>query len=489
MTEHPNLLPAAAVRRLGNGLLAAIVVAAAGCASGPDYQAAALPAAASGAFVSPATRAVTHGAELPDDWWRLYEDASLDALVQAALAANTDLRIAQANLDRAQAVFRESRSALWPATTVSGSAQHGRDAAASTGPVRAPVQWSYSGGLQLAYEVDLFGRVRRDIEAAQHDAESMAAARDAARVAVVAETTRAYVEACALGESMAVARESVALTSHNLELVTQKWQAGSASRLDVERAGASAARARAALPPLQGQRQATLFEMAALLGRPPAAVPEAAAQCRQAPALRGPMPVGDGAALLRRRPDIRLAEHRLAADTARIGLAVADLYPRITLGAAGSRLRDDAGNRDWSFALGPLISWHFPNVMAARSRIGQARAQSAASLAAFDGAVLTALKETEQALTIYDASLSQHEALLDARDRAGRAYRLADQRYRAGAIAYLDVLLAQADHVEARARLAASALQVGSDRVSLFRALGGGWTAAAPPPDPPSSDR
>ena len=484
MTERPIVS-----HRSGSGLLAALVMTAAGCASGPDYRAAAVPAAAAGAFVSPATRAVAHGAELPDDWWRLYEDASLDALVQTALAANTDLRIAQANLDRAQAMFREARSAQWPATTVSGSAQYGRDAAASSGPGRAPVQWSYSGGLQLAYEVDLFGRVRRDIEAAQHDAGSMAAARDAARVAVVAETTRAYVEACTLGESIAIARESVTLTSHSLELVTQKWQAGSASRLDVERAGASAARARAALPPLQGQRQATLFELTALLGRPPAAVPGTAAQCLQAPVLRGPMPVGDGAALLRRRPDIRQAEHRLAADTARIGIAVADLYPRITLGATGSRLRNDAGNQDWSFALGPLISWHFPNVMAARSRVGQAKARPAASLAAFDGTVLTALKETEQALTIYDASLSQHEALRDARDRAGRAYRLADQRWRAGAIAYLDVLLAQADHVEARARLAASALQVGNDRVTLFRALGGGWTAAAVPPYPPSSDR
>ena len=118
--------------------------------------------------------------------------------------------------------------------------------------------------------------------------------------------------------------------------------------------------------------------------------------------------MGDGAALLRRRPDLRQAERRLAADTARIGVAVADLYPRVTLGASGSYLRNDTltGDRAWSFALGPLVSWSFPNIAAARSRIEQAEAQSAASLARFDGAVLNALKETEQALSAYDASAS-----------------------------------------------------------------------------------
>jgi len=460
--------------RLGAPLLLLL----AGCAGGPDYRAPATPAAAAGSFVTQSAR--FQEAPLPDDWWRLYDDPALTALIGQAFAANADLRQAQANLARARAVYDEARTGQWPATQAGGGAQYGRDQTAWSGSGQAPTQWSYSGGLQITYEVDLYGRVRRDIEAAHYDAESMAAARDAVRVAVAAETTRAYVDACALGEAIDVAQASAALAARNLRLVEQRLQAGAAARLDVERAAASAARARAAVPPLHGQRQAALFELAALTGRPPAEAPAEAAQCRRAPAPAAALPVGDGAALLRRRPDLRQAERTLAADTARIGVAVADLYPRITLGASADYLRNDQlrGGRTWSFALGPLVSWEFPNIAAARSRVRQARAQADASLAAFDAVVLRALKETEQALAAYDAALAQRDELAQARERAGRALELAEQRYRAGAITYLDVLVAQGDFIDARAQLADAERRAGAERVAVFRSLGGGWQAA-----------
>jgi len=470
-----RLLPVRA-RWMAAPLLAVIL---AGCARGPDYRAPDTPPAAAGPFVSQS--AYTRTAPPPDDWWRLYDDAALNALVARAFDANADLLQAQANLARARAIYDEARSSLWPATLAHGGAQYGRDQAAWAGGGQAPAQWSYSGGLQIAYEVDLYGRVRRDIEAARYDAESMAAARDAVRVAVAAETTRAYTDACTLGDAIDIARASAGLAADNLRLVSSRLQAGAATQLDVERAGAAAARAQAAVAPLQGQRQAALFELAALIGKTPAEVPATARQCRHAPSLATALPVGDGASLLRRRPDLRQAERGLAADTARIGVATADLYPRITLGASADYFRNGQlrGNRSWSFALGPLISWEFPHMAAARSRLRQARAQADASLAAFDAAVLRALKETEQALAAYNAALTQRAALLQARERAGKAFDLARQRYRAGAIAYLDVLVAQDEFIGARAQLAAADLRAGAERVAVFRALGGGWQTGA----------
>ncbi len=458
----------------------AVAVITAGCASGPDYRAPATPETAAGAFVSKPVD-TDSAASLPADWWKLYDDPALDNVVREALSANANLRVTLANLDRARAIYKEARGGLFPSTNVSAGAGYGRDQSTWTGTGRAPTQWSYSGGLDVSYELDLFGRVRRDIEATRDDTDAVAAAHDAARVLVVAETTRAYVDACTYGESIGVAHSSIELAQRSLDLVSRQEHAGSASRLNVERAGVTLAQARAALPPLQGQRDAALFELAALMGRTPSQVPGSARACTQAPEMAGALPIGDGTALLRRRPDLRQAERQLAADTARIGVAVADLYPRVTLGASGNYLRNDylKGNRTWSFSLGPLISWSFPNTMVARSRIAQAKAQSAASLASFDGAVLNALKESEQALSAYGAAMEQREALIEARQRAEKAFQLADQRYRAGSISYLDVIVAQTRLIDTRSQVVAADQRAGSARVSVFKALGGGWEQPA----------
>lgn len=458
----------------------AIAIAIAGCASGPDYHPPDTPEIATGSFVSKPAN-TDAAASLPAQWWKLYNDPALDALVQEALSANTDLRVTLANLDRARAIYSEARGGLFPSTSVSAGAGYGRDQTTWTGTGKAPVQWSDSAGLDISYEVDLFGRVRRDIEAARDDTDAVAAAHDSAKVVVVAETTRAYVDACTYAESIDVARSSIELAQHSLELISRQEHAGSTSFLDVERAGVTLAQAEATLPPLQGQRDAALFELAALMGRTPSQVPDSARACTRAPAIDMALPISDGTALLRRRPDVRQAERQLAADTARVGVAVADLYPRVTLGASGNYLRNDylKGNRTWSFSVGPLISWSFPNTMVARSRIAQAKAQSVASLVTFDGAVLNALKESEQSLSAYGAAMQQRQALIEARDRAEGAFQLANQRYRAGSISYLDVIVAQSSLIDARSQLAASDQRVGSARVSVFKALGGGWEQAA----------
>ena len=189
---------------------------------------------------------------------------------------------------------------------------------------------------------------------------------------------------------------------------------------------------------------------------------------------------------MRRRPDLRQAERQLAADTARIGIATADLYPQISLGGAANYFRDSyvRGSDSLTFQTGPLLSWSFPNLTSARSRIRQAEAQGDASLAAFDGRVLTALKEVEQALSTVDAEQRQYDALREAQDRSQKAYDFANLRYRAGSIGYLDVLVAQADLFAARASYAGSIQRLSSARVDLFKALGGGWQNRVTAEDP-----
>jgi NodT family efflux transporter outer membrane factor (OMF) lipoprotein len=454
------------------------------CAVGPNYERPRTPVATAEPFVTQAA-GIDPSADLPAEWWRLYNDPALDALIARAFAANTDLRVAAANLAKARAVLGEARAGRLPSTNLNGGVTYGDGVQGGQSGLPGNLgdaQWSQFGGASLSWEVDLFGRVSRAIAAAGADAEAVEAARDAVRVTVAAETTRAYFDACSYAYAAEVARQSYKTSSDSLRLVSEQERAGSVGKLDVERAGAVAANARSAIPALDGQRKAALFELAALLGTTPGDVPEAARVCARPPEPTTALPVGDGAELLRRRPDLRQAERQLAADTARIGVATADLYPKISLGGSGNFFRNDTvrGGDSFSFSLGPLISWSFPNITGARARIRQAEAQGDASLATFDGRVLTALKEVEQALTFVSSEQERLDALKEAQDRSEKAYRYAELRYRAGSVAYLDVLVAQADMLTARAAYASSVQRLSSARVDLFKALGGGWQSASP---------
>lgn len=450
------------------------------CAAGPAYKSPPAPPAAAGSFLTVAD-GLDSVATPPDDWWRLYRDPVLDDLIARAFAANTDLRVAAANLASARAVLQEARAGRLPSTNLSGGVSYG-DAiqgggGQGGGMSGGDAQWSQNAGLALSWEADLFGRIGRAVEAARADAQAVEAARDAVRVTVAAETTRAYLNACAFAYSLSVARDSLQTSTDSLRLITAQERAGSVGRLEVERAGAAAATARAAVPVLEGRRQTALFELAALLGAAPGEVPEGARLCGMPPEPLAAIPVGDGAALLRRRPDLRQAERRLAADTARIGVATADLYPRISLGGSLGFFRNDQvrGGDSFSFSLGPLLSWSFPNIAVARARLRGAEAQGEASLAAFDGQVLTALKEVEQSLTAVATGQDQSSALREAVDRSEAAFRLAERRYRAGSASYLDLLSAQSDLLSARSAHATALQQLSSSRIDLFKALGGGW--------------
>ena len=447
------------------------------CAMGPDYKRPETTAPAAGTFQTSAQN--TSLAEPDARWWRLYDDPALDRLIERGLAANTDLRVARANLLRAQAVLREARIGTGLTGDVSAGANYGDGLGFPGGQQDA--QWSYNGSVSANWELDLFGRIGRTIEATRADAAAEEAVRDRVALTVAAEVARAYVDACALAESIVVARESSGIAERELTIQRTRQRVGAGSGLDVERSATALANVRATLPNLEGRRRASLFELAALIGATPSEVPQEARDCAKAPAPVAAIPIGDGRSLLARRPDVREAERRLAADTARIGVATADLYPRISLGGSGNFFRNNMvqGADSFTFSLGPLISWSWPNLLVGRARIEQAEAGAQASLAAFDGTVLNALKEAEQALSFYAAEGERNQRLAEAFGHADAAYKLANQRYGAGSIAFLELLDTQRTLLIARAALADSTQQLGSLRVDVFKALGSGWEPVA----------
>lgn len=453
-------------------------LALAACAVGPDYARPGTPASADRPFVAAVPQLVT--ADAPkDDWWRLYEDPVLDQLVADALVANTDLRVAIANWEKARALLRESRADRLPQTSIGASGQYVRNPAIQRAPGLATEDWRVDTGLSVSYEVDLFGRVKRSIEAGRAEADAAGAAADVVRVGIVAETARAYADASSAAERIGVAERTLGLLDQTVTLTTKRFDAGRTTRLDVARVSALRNQQRATIPPLRAQRDAALFRLALLTGRAPADLPPQVGQRAATLRLDRPVPVGDGRALLARRPDVREAERRLAGETARIGVATADLYPRISLGGAigstGTGVSDLFGAGPLRFLVGPLLSWAFPNIEGGRARIAQAEASTKAALATFDGTVLTALQETETALSAYANALQRRQDLRDATEEARVASRISRAQLREGRVDFLIVLDAERTLAGAEADLAEADARVAATQIDLFRALGGGW--------------
>lgn len=457
-----------------------------GCEMGPDYAPPPLPAGATDHFQS-ATADVTAPEAPPAKWWHLYDDPLLDQFVEEALAANADLAAAQSSVAMARASLDAARAGLFPDMRLSSGATYGRDP--GTDEIleidgHSPTDsWVFSGLLDTSYELDIFGHVRRSIEAAQANGEAAAAARDGAFVTIAAETARAYAMVCALGEQIAVANRSIDILSDETRITTERHRAGAGTRLDVLRSEALLTQTRATLPPLEGQRRAALYELTALLGRTPSRAPETVSRCERPPAIVPLLPVGDGASLLRRRPDIRQAERRLAAATASIGVAVTDLYPRISIDGLYGAITPDIGSftsgQALAWGIGPAVKWTFPVQTGPRARIRQAEAAAQAALAMFDSAVLNALKELETAIARYKAEGERHLALIATRNQTEGAYRLASEAYRAGSLSSLDLLDAERSLVAAEAALASSDATLVDEQILVFKALAG-WSEAGP---------
>jgi len=417
------------------------------CAVGPDFVAPTPPVTASGPFLS--TKAgVTSTAAADAEWWRLYKDPVLDGLVADALAANTDVRVAVARIAKARASLREVRGDRLPSTNLSAGATYGRVSEGQVPQGADRTGWQVDAGLTVGYEVDLFGRVSRGVEAARGDVAAAEADAEAVRVTVAAETARAYADAASAAERLGVAERIVALLDKSVALTARRAEVGLTTKLDTARVAALRDQRRADIPAIAAERDAALFRLATLTGRAPAELPQIAAARTTTLRLDQPIPVGDGAALLGRRPSV---------------------------GQTSSGLGDLFGGGPLRWLLGPLINWNFLNQEGARARIAGAEADTQASLATFDGTVLRALEETETALSSYAHQLDRRTALQAARDQAETAVKITRAQQREGAIDGLVALDAERTFAEAEASLALADARIADAQVDLFRALGGRW--------------
>jgi len=451
-----------------------------GCAVGPNYQLPPEAMANNPAARQPftATSGAAQPAEPPANWWYLYNDPTLNALVRQALAANTNIRVAQADLEHTYAFIAEVRDSQQFSAGADGTAVYAQDSAqAVLQDAQPPRQEEYDTGIAVSYDLDLFGGIKRGVEAATDNSEAMAAARDLARVNVAAETTRAYAEICDDGNRIAALQQVIALQQQQVAYTSLLRANGRAVSLDVTQQQEQTNNLQSRLPLLQAAQRNAAYRLSTLLGQPPAAYDHGWLSCHEPLRLQQPIPMGDGASLLRRRPDVRAAERHLAAATAEIGVATAELYPDVRLGASIGSTGTTASafsavtNR---FAAGPMISWNL-NQGATRARIAGARAQARASLAAFDGTVLNALLETQTALNSYGAALNQLNNLAATSGNAAQVAADVAAMHQGGRVDALTALASRQKLAAANLAVADAEADVTNSQITVFLALGGGW--------------
>jgi NodT family efflux transporter outer membrane factor (OMF) lipoprotein len=417
-------------------------------------------------------------APVPGDWWRLYHDPKLDELVRQALVSSTDLRVAAANLQRARFQMSEADAAGgWSGTAKAGAQRLQESGQAFLLPEKVPVANVGDVGLTTSYQFDLFGVLQRGIEAAQANADATQAAADTARITLVADVVRAYTQVCAANEERNIALHSLDLQQQSLNLTQRLRDAGRGDETQVTRSQTQFRSLRAELPRYEAAQKAALYRLSMLLARPLNQLPQGVADCAELPHIAQVMPVGDGAALLKRRPDVRQAERRLAVSTAAIGVATGELYPDISIGATVGtvgildELGDPSTNR-WGF--GGVINWTIPS-NGARARIHIAEASNQAALAHFDGVVLNAIREAQTGLSQYTSLLQRRDALIETEESARQAAEQTHRFFLAGRESFLADLQATRTYTDVTAHLAAANTQVAMGQIDLFLALGGGW--------------
>ena len=447
----------------------------AACAVGPNYRApqtapAVVHNAQSTAFVAQTPEAL---------WWQEFDDAELDTLMRRALSANLDLRSAYDRVRAARAVFVEKNFDYAPHVQLDGTYSHFDQQEPGFGAGRINAQ-SDSLGFDAAWEIDLFGHVRRSVEAARDDLGAERANYQDAQVTVAAEVARNYFELRGAQKRLTVARENLETEHRTLELTQLLDETGRGSELDVQRSRARLKATEATIPPLEAAEKQAGYRLAVLIAERPGQLDEElrpAAVATYAKAL----PVGDTTLLLRRRPDVRAAERQLAAATARVGVATADLFPRVNVTGFVGFLSGDVGRlfgtgandnaRAWSIT--PTVSWAAFDFGSVRARLRASEAQSDAAAANYEKVVLTALEDTENSFVAYRSGQAQLKSLNEQAQASRRAAELAEIQYREGVADFLVLLDAQRTQLDAEDSVAQAETAVNVSVVAIYKALGG----------------
>src|SRR3984893_6593404 len=469
-----NILRASAVTVL-SALLAS-------CAVGPNYVkpdskvAPQFEGARDGAFST---------ADAQGKFWRQFSDETLNRLVDEALDANHDLRMALGHLIEARALGREAEFDLAPTVTAAGGYTKEQFPAVDS-PTGAPLAGPfYQGGFDAFWELHLFVSVRRGVEARHAEVGGAEATLRDAQVTVTAEVARTYFELRGAQTQLAVARRNVDNQRETAGLTQVRRDAGRGTELDTSRARSQLSTTLATIGPLEAQVSRSIHRLAVLTGREPNALNDVLTPPRELPDLPQITAVGDPAGLLRRRPDIRVAERSLAASTARVGVAIRDPFPKVTFTGnftyAGTEPAYLGQASTRGYVIGPAISWAAFDLGGVRAQIAGSRARADVALAGYEQAVLRALQETEDALVTHGRT---RDSLKDAQDAAREsltAARIARTRYEGGMVDFLEVLDAERTQLAAEDRLAQVRTDAATSLIAVYKALGGGWEMAPPP--------
>jgi NodT family efflux transporter outer membrane factor (OMF) lipoprotein len=487
-------------RHVLQGLVACCSVGLAACSVGPDFM---LPeTGVPGSYIaSPGGKAVgTTGTVAHVDlteWWRSFRDPQLVALVGRAIEGNPDIAIALARLQQARAREVVATGAALPKGELAAGAGVGTGSdntrgripealhsAANTGGFN---QIDEAGGFVTAWELDVFGKLRREIEASHLDALAAAKARDAVTVSVIADVARAYIEFRGFQEQIAVVRRNIETARRSLQVVQTRYNQGLTNELDVTLAQRQLATIEAGLGPLTSQLQSSQYTIAILLGEYPETLAGKLRTDGPSPQLLARIPVGLPVSLLQRRADIQQAEFELGAATARMDSAIADLFPRVAVtsavGGQGGTLATTGTPITFIGGIGPALYWPVLDFGTLDARIEVADYHAREALLRYKANVLDAVQDVDQAISRYNAEQNRVAGLARARDAALRAFTLSSERYERGLTDYINVLDAEREQFALEAQYVISRRTAGVQLVALYKALGGGWEhyQAVPP--------
>ena len=467
-------------------LAGAAALALAACTVGPDFHPPDPGAPGDWGVTRVDVRSRTTSGEADPQWWTRFNDPELSSLAARVAAQNLDLqtaaeRVLQARAQRqvvaSQRLPRIDERSSYERTRVSPTGNPGAIVVAKPG---APLEFDlFQNGLNSSWDLDLFGRVRRGVEAAEADTQAAVEDRRGVVLAALADLAQDYLQLRGIQAQRAIAEHNQDLARQNTTLVHNRFDNGVATTLDMARARAQEATIAATVPPLRAQEAAVINAIGLLLGEPPRAL-EAELKPRAAqPSVPALVPVGLRAALVRRRPDLRQAEARLHSATAQVGVAEAEFYPDVTLNGSvelqSLRLKDAFSLYSRAFEVGPTISLPIFQGGRLRGTLRLREAQQREAAVAFRRTLLGAWQEVDNALTAFAEAQAQERQVADAAAQNDIALRAARQRYAEGVVDFLDVNAAQAQLLQSQNDLANSRTQIATGLVTLYRALGGGW--------------
>ena len=462
-----------------------VALACAGCAVGPDYVTpeVALPTqfVGSDGQTAPGEPAVQR-------WWNNFNDPLLAQLVADAVRNNNDLQAAIARVNQSRALYNQTFLNLFPTITADGqyANTHTPTSTFAGGAIKIGKDHIdndyFSTGFDAVWELDVFGRVRRSVEAqdAQLDS-SVAGLQDGIRI-LVSEVARNYIQLRGAQQQKAVSQENARTQEQVVKVAEALFKGGQSTEFDVVRARAQNSSTLATIPPLEASEKQAIYRLSVLTGRQPQELVSQLSPVQALPTYTGPVTLGDPAALLKRRPDIRAVERQLAAATAGIGVAQGDLFPKITfvgsISLQAPSVPELTSGRNDAWNLTPGISWPAFNLGRVLAQVDQAEAVSAEALARYEQSILIALEETEGALAQFTAAKQRRDYLKISVEQSGKAVAIARTQYENGLVDLLPVLDAQRTALLAQLELVGSETNLLSSLVQLFKALGGGWDDA-----------